>query len=143
MNEVVKQLIVMGVALAASWASVRLGDRQLLVPPPDAVAESFARLVVAERYELAVTRLSHARRQALGAEGLRATVGDLRAEVGDVTTVDAVADWVEDARAAARASIEAECGTAVLPLRFVRERGLWVIDEVPGRAAIDVDAHPC
>jgi hypothetical protein len=143
MSAVVRVLAVIGVAFAVAGAAVLLGDRQTTVPPPDAVGEGFTRLVVAGRYELAMRHLSRDLRRHTTPDDLDATFGAIRLTIGDPDTVDGTLEWFDDSRAAARATVSADCGTAVLELRFTRERGLWVISELPTRSAIGFSGRRC
>lgn len=110
------------------------GDRQVLVPPPDAVAESFTREVVEGRYQLASKYLSRDLRKRVSAADLRRRFRPVRAQLGPPHTVAATLDWLGNEEAMARAMVDTSRGSAVLSLSFTREQGLWVLREVPDPA---------
>lgn len=142
MRDALPLLTIAAVALGiAALATFVAGDRQTLVPPPDAVAESFARALVEERYELAVKYLSRALRTEAGPETLRERYAIVRSTLGPPNGVHAQLDAIGTGEAAARATIESGGGSAVLSLRFVREHGLWSVRELPAPTlALDAPA---
>jgi hypothetical protein len=142
MKTVVILLAVIGGGLAVTGAAVSSGDRQTLVPAPEAVAEGFARQISEARYALARRHLSRGLRQSENAERLRASFEPVLLRLGEPNGVSAEGEWMADDRAAARALIEAERGTAVLRLRMKREAGLWKIDELPGEIRAGIRESP-
>ena len=135
MKTILAILAIVAVGLGAVGAAIALGDRQLFVQPPDAVAENFAREIAERRYDLALSALAKPLKAGLGADGLRDKVRRLEA-IGETNSVEAAILWMTGERASARAIVEAEYGTAVLDLRLTREHGLWVIDELPAEIPI-------
>jgi hypothetical protein len=129
-------LAVMGAGLAVTAMSVAGGDRETLVPPPDAVAESFARELSERRYDLAVRYLSSDLRRSVAGTQLRQWFEPFRTRVGEPNLVSGEQEWMTDTRASARGTIDAERGTALLELRMKRESGLWTIAELPGDVPI-------
>jgi hypothetical protein len=131
----VKSILLIVAAIAAGLTltgiSTGSGDRQTLVPPPEAVAESFARELSERRYELAARYLSDGLRRSMGHEGLRAWFDPVRQRLGETNQVSADREWMDEESAAARAAIDSEHGTAVLHVRMTRERSLWKIAELP------------
>jgi hypothetical protein len=127
---IVLAVVAGGLAIAAG-AVFGLHDRQTFVPPPEAVVEGFAREVVQRRYELAVNYLARDLRAKTGADGLRATFDPMRQRIGTPNQVSGEPDWMEEFAASARARIDGESGSAVLPFQLVREQGLWRIARLP------------
>jgi hypothetical protein len=114
------------------------GDRQLFVPPPETVAESFTRELVQRRYELATKYLATEVRRNTPTQRLRARFEPLRQAVGVPNQVSAQLEWMTDSAAAARATVDGRSATAALGFRFVRERGLWVIGQPPEDVPIEI-----
>ena len=106
-------------------------DRATLVPPPEAVAESFAREVSARRFDLAMNYLSEGTRQKASPAELAAGFERLLAVAGKVNQVDAEGRWTSADRAAARANIKGDRQTIAFDVSLVRELGLWKIDRLP------------
>jgi hypothetical protein len=126
---------IVAVALSViAGATFGLGDRATLVPPPDAVAESFTRELVEERYALAMKFLAWNIASSMTPDELRRLYEPLRAGVGIPEQVEASLETMEEHRAAARTRVKGSEGSAVLQLRFVREDGLWVVSELPAPA---------
>ena len=134
MKTVLSILGIIAVGLGAAAVAIALGDRQLFVQPPDAVAENFTREIAERRYDIALGALAEPLK-ALGADGLRDKVRRLE-EMGETNSVEAETLWMTEDRAAARATIDAERGTAVVEVRLGRQHGLWVIDELPAEIPV-------
>jgi hypothetical protein len=116
-------------ALGIVAGAVLVGhDTTLLVSPPEAVAESFVRDLVARRNELAMEYVDGTSGVSittvrLGADALRRDVRD--AVAGDVHG-DRVA--IEGDRATARVTIDAPDGTAAVIVEMRRtSEGVWRI----------------
>jgi hypothetical protein len=131
-------LAIMAAGLGIIAAGIAGGDRGTLVPPPDAVAEAFARELAAGRYDLARSHLSDALKASTSSTALRLWFEPVRRRLGAANRVDAEIDWMQERTAAAQASLDAEHGTAVLPLRLVWEHGLWGIDDLPSDVPIGI-----
>ena len=131
MRDIIILLAVIAAGLCVTAAAVAGGDRHTLVPPPDAVAEGFARAVSERRYELATRYLSKRLQERVGGDRLRSWFEPLRQRLGETNLIEGELEWMDDARASARALVDSEYGTALLQLRMVRESGLWAIDELP------------
>lgn len=112
------------------------GDRHLFSPPPEAVAEEFVRQLVTRRYDLATKYLSPDLRRSVGSDGLRTRYEPMRRSLGKIDDVDATVEFIEGARAGARAGIRGDDGTASLPMRLGQEYGLWVVSELPEPAVV-------
>ena len=117
--------------LFTAGAVFGLHDRHTFVPPPESVAESFARQLVQRRYDLAVNYLGRALRATTGAADLRAKFEPMRQQIGTPNQVSGESDWMGESEASARALIEGESGNAVLPFRLASEQGLWRITGLP------------
>jgi hypothetical protein len=131
-------LAIIAAGLGIIAAGIAGGDRGTLVPPPDAVAEAFVRELAAGRYDLATNHLSDALRTSTSSKELLLWFDPVRRRLGAANGVDAAIDWMQQRAAAAQASIDAEHGTAVLPLRLAWEHGLWAIDELPADVPVGI-----
>ncbi|HVE71783.1 MAG TPA: hypothetical protein VNI54_10470 [Thermoanaerobaculia bacterium] len=102
----------MGVAalVGATALAVSLGDRELFVPPPDAVAEGFVREVITGRYSRAQEYLSEPRPEK-ELRALRETLGhdptEVEAEVISRTDEEALVN-VRTTEAAVALALEFE-----------------------------------
>jgi hypothetical protein len=123
--------VIASALLLVAAAVFGAGDRAMLVPPPDAVAESFVRELVTGRYDLATKYLESAVRRRLGADGLRRRYEPMRRSLGKIDQVEADMEFIDGERAGARARVEGDAGTAAMAMRFGREYGLWVVSDLP------------
>ena len=123
-------LLVAGTALAVSAAAVlALGDRSVLVPPPEAKVESFVRQLVTGRFERAMPHLSANARPRARPESLEAGFHALEARIGRVRDVTGRPLAVRGDTAWAEAVLEAERASRLpLAFRLVREHGVWAVD---------------
>lgn len=103
-------------------------DTALFVPPPDAVAENFARELAAGRYELARRHLSSSRRREQGADDLESRFAPWKARIGKVDSVEAKELSRASDRAAAICEVRGDPSSVTLALQLVREQGLWRVD---------------
>ena len=134
-------LAVIAAGLCITAVSIAGGDRQTLVPPPDAAAESFARALMQGRYDPAARHLSKGLETSAGRDHLRAWFDPIRQRLGQSHTVEAAVEWMLGNEAAARALVDARYGTVVLHLRMIREHGLWVIDELPADVPVGITSR--
>lgn len=109
----------------------RGGDRSLFVPAPEAAAEGFARQIATRRYELAMNYLASSARRLETPHTLASRFERLLASTGRINEVDASPHWMQQSRASARATVEGDTGRVSFDLGFVRENGLWRIDQLP------------
>ena len=128
--------VVAGALLFAAGAVFGLHDRQTFVPPPESVAESFARQLAMRRYDLAVNYLGGELRLTTGANDLRARFDPMRQQIGTPNQVSGGRDWVQESEASARARIDGDFGNAVLPFRLAAEKGLWRITQLPADVSV-------
>jgi hypothetical protein len=109
----------------------RLNDSTVFVPPPEAVAEGFARQMVAGRYERALPYLSEGLASEVGADGLREMAHRLKSRTGKVLNVQGEPGWMTAEQAEAAATLETESGGQVrLIFPMSREQGVWSISSL-------------
>jgi hypothetical protein len=106
-------------------------DRSMFVPAPEAAAEGFAREIATRRYDMAMNYLALPARRAETARTLASRFERLLASTGTINQVDAAPKWMMESRASARATIEGDTGRVSFELGFIRENGLWRIDQLP------------
>ena len=134
MKAVGTALVVMIVALVLAAAAVFAGhDRSLLVPPPDAVTESFTHQLATRRYELALKMASSNTGRTETTSSLRGRFVSLLQPAGEINRVDAEVRWIAGDRAATTAIVRGDAGQIRIEFGLVRERGLWRIDTLPDR----------
>ena len=134
--------VVAGGLLFAAGAVFSVHDRQTFVPPPESVAESFARQLVQRRYDLAVNFLGRDLRATTSAAELRAKFDPMRQRIGTPNQVSGETNWIQESEASARARVEGDSGSAVLQFRLAREQGLWRITDVPEDIATAMVTRP-
>jgi hypothetical protein len=117
------------IALAIAGAAVLGGhDTTVFVPPPDAVAEDFARRLATGRYDRAVRDL-HDQSDA-SARAVRAAGEELRRRAGSISQVEGERGVTGGTRATASALVETEqAGTIEVRVSLVREHGEWRITD--------------
>ena len=114
--------------LLVAVAVFRLKDSTVLVPPPESVAEGFARALVAGRYERALPYLSEDLAAEVGIEGLRTMATRLKSRTGEVINVQGEPGWMTEDRADAAATLETEsAGYVRLTFPMSRHEGVWSI----------------
>lgn len=119
-------------ALAIAAVVVFVGnDRETLVPPPDAVVESFVRQLVSGRESRAIPYLAKSISGSVSEEELRRIEQSVEREVGDVGDVRAETDWSSGDRAEATAVWRSGEREARRRFGLRREHGLWRIDRLP------------
>ena len=106
------------------------GDRETVVPAPEAVAESLLRQLAANRPSQTKQYLSTRARQMYPPGALASWFAKAEREAGDVRTIngkDAAFD-----RNQARATVVIEGRRRILPVRMVlvREQGLWYVERL-------------
>ena len=134
MKTIVQILATMTLALAIVAVCVfAAGDRQTLVPPPDAVAEAFVRQAAARRYDRVHTLQSWVRRE-LGIDDILFSAADLRRHLdplwrftGTVNQVDAELVSIDGDLARAVATAYGDLTEARFLFDMVREDGLWKV----------------
>jgi hypothetical protein len=116
--------------LAALGLAVAAGDRKMFVPPPESVAESFVRQLMAGRYDRALPLLSRHAVVSADIAKLETLAAELTRSVGgSVTQVEA--DLLEMKANIAEAIVTLfgrSHAKTTITFALVRERGLWKID---------------
>lgn len=132
MKAVAAVLGVAAVSLAlVAWAVFVLGDRTVLVPPPEAVAEGFMRQLQTRRFEQARSYL--ARPAVRSAEDLRARLEALERAVGRIQDVRGRRGTVGSLDASAVADLTtADRARAEVAFSLRREHGEWRIADLDG-----------
>lgn len=129
MRELAAALAAIVVALGIVGAVVfGARDASLFVPPPEAVAENFARELVSGRYQLARRQLSERERRQRGAADLKARFEAWRARIGPLNLAEAREVSRGSDGASAVCELQGERSAVVLTLSLVRQRGLWKVD---------------
>jgi hypothetical protein len=128
MKTIVQLLVTMTLAMMviAVWVFAA-GDRQTLVPPPDAIGEGFLRQLTARRYDRVDSYLSHAR-QGWSAAALRRQFDPLWRYTGNVGHVDAEIVSIEGDHARVIAVARGDVAEARVLCELTREYGLWKVD---------------
>jgi hypothetical protein len=126
---ILKELLVVALGLSVVAGAVfGLGDRAVLVPPPEMVVEEFVRALSLKRWSPAREHLATDLVQHTGAGALRAFVDTLEARIGPVEEVKGKPFFGGDEAAEAEAEITTADGSrATLRLPLRREHGLWKI----------------
>lgn len=123
--------IAAGAMLLIAAALYGLDDRSTLTSPPEAVAESFARQIVAERYERAIPYLSSDLAERVPIDSLRAFGEEVKEMLhGEVLTVDGepISQGDDTARAAARITSRDTTLTLIVPMKL--EEGAWSVSQL-------------
>ena len=124
--DAIKVLLVVGVALGVTATAVYQGDTATVVPPPEAVAEQFARLVAARRYDLALHHVDPASGITLITVQLAGEA--LHDHAGGIDQVEGQSGSMHDGRASATAVLTTgRAGRIRYACRFVRREGIWKI----------------
>ena len=131
MREIVSIVGVLMVSLVVVAAGVfGANDRTILVPSPEAATENFARLIAARRFDLAMNHLASRTARAETPHTLSARFQPLFETTGKINRISAEDQWMQQAQASARATIEGDAGTAAFDVLLIRENGLWRVGAV-------------
>jgi hypothetical protein len=103
------------------------GDRQTMVPPPDAVGEGFLRQLATRRYDRVGSYLPDGRQQR-SAAALRRQFDSLWRYTGTVNQVDAELVSIDGEHARAVAIARGDLADARVLVELIRERGVWKVD---------------
>ena len=128
MRELLKVIGVTALALGAAFAAVALGDATVAVPPPESVAEQFARQVAARRYDRALPHVDplsgiSLTTVRLGGEALHrrgGAINNVEGEPGEIVANHASASAVLTTERAGRVRYS---------FRLTRREGVWKIVE--------------
>jgi hypothetical protein len=133
MRELLIAAVVTAAGLAVPVISIGFaGDRVVLVPPPEARAEAFAKALAAYRPEIALGFLSNDLRRRHSATALGEAFDRLRQSAGGFDNVSAEGLRYDRHRATARVHLKGRNAISIpLELTLVWEQGAWVLDEMP------------
>lgn len=121
MKEAAGVLLAVALLVGATWLSTeQLHDRELMVSPPDAVAEGFVRAVMEKRFEPAG---SYMKEEA----DLEPLYERLHARLGEASAIDAELVSRTDEEALVNVRLESAQATEVLALPLVWENGAWKV----------------
>ena len=113
MKELAVVLICFALLLGATALAVEtFGDRELMVSPPDAVAEGFVRETLTGRYARARQYLADP--DSMSDDDVRALEQSIEARVGDATEVEAEIVSRDDERALATVRVSSGQGSEAL-----------------------------
>jgi hypothetical protein len=104
-------------------ATSRLHDRELLTPPPEAVAEGFYREIVAHRFDRAVTYLSDS--ESTSVEELRQLGASIERRLGRVHDVKAVTVDQTDTEALVTTRLKSETASDAISSHLRFSSGGW------------------
>ena len=128
MRDALSVVLVAALALAVTFVAVVLrGDQTVMVPPPEAVGEQFARQVAARRYDRALQYVDEG-------SGITLTTVRLGGEAvlersGAVDQVEGEPGSIQGQHSTASAVLITEAGRIRFGYRLERRRGLWKIVE--------------
>lgn len=111
------------VVAAGIVATSKLGDRALLTPPPDAVAEGFFRDIATHRFDRAKTYL--ARLDSASVEDLRRLGASVEGTIGRVHDVRATTIAATDTKALVTARLKSDSGSEVISVALEFSSGEW------------------
>jgi hypothetical protein len=133
MKEIASMIVVAAATLLLIAAAIFAGgDRSLLVPVPEAVAEDFTREIVTRRFDLAMKYLTTDRQRSESAQTIAGRFDPLFAATGKVNQVEAEPRWVQKDQASAAATVRGDRGAVSFDVSLVRGKdGLWKIDGLP------------
>jgi hypothetical protein len=127
-NELGRILLAIAVAFAGAAAGLMVGDAQTVVPPPEAVAEQFARHVAARRYDRALRHVDG--QSGITLTTVRLSGVALHARAGAVDKVEGEPGVMTADRATAAAVLTTErAGRIRYEYSLVRRDGIWKISE--------------
>jgi hypothetical protein len=126
MGDLLKVLVASAIALAVIGFAVFVrNDATMMVPPPEAVAEEFARELATGRYEMALPHVEST--SAITLSSVRVAGENLTARSGRVDQVEGEPGAIDGAHAMASALLTTERGQVRLRFRLVRTSGVWKI----------------
>jgi hypothetical protein len=113
-------------------------DTGTLVPPPEKVAESLVRQLATGRFNQTRQFLSRDARATIDAGRLSACFHDVEVVTGPVSTVHGESALEAGDTADARVVVSGRLRSVVLFFHLVRERGLWMVSELPAIASVEL-----
>lgn len=129
MRAVLAALLATALAFTIAAASIRAGDRDVLVAPPEMAAENFIRAVATKRYEPARKHFTNTASRVAGVDELRVLGRDLHARVGQSCSVEGRAGSINSDHATAAAIVYGKSGAVKIELGLRFEDAEWKIDK--------------
>lgn len=124
MRAIVSVLAAIAVVMAIELlATSQLDDRELLTPPPDAVAEGFYREIVAHRFDRAATYLSDSENTSV--EELRQLGASIEGRLGRVHDVKAATIARTDTEALVTTLLKSDSASDAISSRLQFSSGEW------------------
>jgi hypothetical protein len=129
MRSLLAVLLVCSLALIVTFVAVVVGgDSTITVPPPESVAEQFARQIAVRRYDRALQHVDDS--SGISLTMVRLGGEALHARGGAVDQVEGEAGSIEGDRSTASALLTTErAGRVRYAFRLVRRSGVWKIVE--------------
>ena len=121
-------------ATAVFWA----GDRQTVVPPPEAVGEQLLRQLHAHREVRTEQLLADSVKSEWPPRQLRDWWIELEHQVGEVEQITGAGNVIDGDRAEARVEVQGRAHSADVRLQIQREHGLWVVAQLPPTVSVGV-----
>ena len=132
MREVSLTLAALAAALIIVAAAIHIGnDRATLVPPPEVVAEGFARQIATGRFDMAMHLLSSETQRRESPQTLAARFDALDPKAGQLDDVKTELQWMQQDHARAGAEVTMRGRMTSFDVQLVREHGLWRVAELP------------
>lgn len=127
-----RDLGVVGLVVALALGLVGLvvfagGDRSVLVPPPEAAAETVVRALGMGRYELVAHYFAAGVQKRISPEDIEAAFEPVRARTGRPEQVITREAFRDGRHARVLATLQGRRGTAAMYVDLVREEGLWKV----------------
>lgn len=121
MRELIAVTVCFALLAGATWlATERFSDRELLVPPPDAVAEGFVRETITGRYARARQYLAEP--ESMTDDDVRAIEQQIESWVGEPTEVEAEVLSRDDGQALANVRVSSAQGSQSLSYALVFDK---------------------
>ena len=132
MRDLGQVAVVIAAALAIVAMSVfAMHDTSVLVPPPDAVAETFVRELGMSRYVLARHYLARDVKEHTSVEEMRSSFERVREATGRPDQVVTAPSSTDDDHARVLARLEGRRSTAAMYVDLIREHGMWKVAAWP------------
>jgi hypothetical protein len=126
MRVIVVLTLIIACLVGAIEAGIALGDRQLFVSPPEAVAESFVRHLAAGRYDRARGLLLDERSTTV--EALRKLADSLDRRVVGIHAVEGMSGTLDTTTATATVRIRGRRAEIAMPLSLAWSDGRWKVN---------------
>lgn len=111
-----------------------LGDKTVMVAPPESITEGFMRSLSTRRYDQALTFLHDNLKKQTPTDDLKAFTQRIEREHGGIQNVSGEPIWIKGDRAEASAFLQTQRVKEVeIKFKLERDKGEWVIGEIGGR----------